>query len=78
VKRLTADGADVAITYANDARAASEVVEAIKPSGGKGLAIQADAADPAAVTTAVEQTVMALGGLDIFGKQCQDSDSEEL
>lgn len=65
-KRLAADGAHVAITYAKDARSASAVIEVIRASGGQGLAIQADAADPAAVTAAVEQTAMSLGGLDIL------------
>ena len=44
-KRLAADGANVAITYAKDASAASAVVKAIELDGGKAVAIQADAAD---------------------------------
>ena len=44
-KRLAADGASVAITYAKDATAASAVVKAIELDGGKAIAIQADAAD---------------------------------
>jgi 3-oxoacyl-[acyl-carrier protein] reductase len=44
-KRLAADGASVAITYAKDASAASAVVKAIERAGGKAVAIQADAAD---------------------------------
>ena len=44
-KRLAADGANVAITYAKDANAASAVVKAIERDGGKAIAIQADAAD---------------------------------
>src|SRR6201997_1069671 len=43
-KRLAADGASVAITYAKDATAASAVVKAIESNGGKAIAIQADAA----------------------------------
>jgi 3-oxoacyl-[acyl-carrier protein] reductase len=42
-KRLAADGARVAITYAKDASAASAVVKAIELSGGRAFAIQADA-----------------------------------
>ena len=42
-KRLAADGASVAITYAKEASAASAVVKAIELSGGKAVAIQADA-----------------------------------
>ena len=44
-KRLAADGASVAITYAKDAGAASAVVKAIEAAGGKAFAIQAEAAD---------------------------------
>jgi 3-oxoacyl-[acyl-carrier protein] reductase len=65
-KRLAADGANVAITYAKDAAAASTVVKAIEKEGGKGIAIQADAADAAAVKSAVEKTVAKLGRLDIL------------
>ena len=38
-KRLSADGANVAITYAKDANAASAVVKAIERDGGKAIAI---------------------------------------
>src|SRR5258708_2325562 len=62
-KRLAADGASVAITYAKDAGAASSVVKAIEGAGGKAIAIQADAADAEAVRGAVEKTVTTLGGL---------------
>src|SRR5580692_971380 len=65
-KRLAADGASVAITYAKDASAASAVVKAIELDGGKAIAIQADAADAAAVKSAVEKTVAAFGRLDVL------------
>ena len=54
-KRLAADGANVAITYAKDANAASAVVKAIERDGGKAIAILADAADTEAVKGAVEK-----------------------
>jgi len=65
-KRLAADGASVAITYARDAASASAVVKAIELNGGKAFAIQADAADPQAVKAAVEKTVATFAGLDIL------------
>ena len=65
-KRLAADGASVAITYVKDANAAAQVVKAIEGTGGKALAIQANAADPKAVKDAVEQTVEKFGRLDIL------------
>src|SRR3984885_12647877 len=58
-KRLAADGANVAITYAKDVKAASAVVKAIERAGQKAIAIQADAIDADAVTEAVEKTVTA-------------------
>jgi 3-oxoacyl-[acyl-carrier protein] reductase len=65
-KRLAADGAIVAITYARDAGAASDVVKAIERDGGKAIAILADAADAKAVTAAVEKTVATFGRLDVL------------
>jgi 3-oxoacyl-[acyl-carrier protein] reductase len=65
-KRLAADGASVAITYAKDASAASAVVKAIELGGGKAIAIQADASDSKAVKDAVEKAVAALGRLDVL------------
>ena len=65
-KRLAADGASVAITYAKEASAASAVVKAIELSGGKVVAIQADAADVEAVKGAVEKTVATFGRLDVL------------
>jgi 3-oxoacyl-[acyl-carrier protein] reductase len=65
-KRLAADGAQVAITYAKDVDAASSVVKAIEKSGGKAIAIQANAGDAQAVRSAVEKTVSTFGGLDVL------------
>ena len=65
-KRLAADGAKVAITYAQGADAAASVVKAIEKDGGKAIAIQADAADAEAVKGAVEKTVAAFGGIDVL------------
>jgi 3-oxoacyl-[acyl-carrier protein] reductase len=65
-KRLAADGASVAITYSKGADAAAAVVGEIEQSGGKALAIQADAADAEAVKDAVEKTVAAFGGIDVL------------
>jgi 3-oxoacyl-[acyl-carrier protein] reductase len=65
-KRLAADGALVAITYAKGADAAASVVEAIKSSGGKAIALQADATAADQVKAAIDKTVAALGKLDVF------------
>ncbi len=65
-KRLAADGATVAITYAKDASAASAVVKAIERDGGKAIAIQADATDAKAVEAAVEKAFATFGRLDVL------------
>jgi 3-oxoacyl-[acyl-carrier protein] reductase len=65
-KRLAADGATVAITYAKDGKAASDVVEAIERAGGRALAIQAEAANAEAVKGAVEKTAKTFGRFDIL------------
>lgn len=66
VRRLAADGAAVAFTYAASATDAEKLVAEVTADGGKAVAIQADAADPAQVAAAVDQTVAELGGLDVL------------
>jgi 3-oxoacyl-[acyl-carrier protein] reductase len=65
-KRLAADGANVAITYAKDAGSASAIVKVIEGNGGKAIAIQADSVDAEAIKGAVEKTVATFGGLDVL------------
>jgi 3-oxoacyl-[acyl-carrier protein] reductase len=65
-KRLAADGATIAITYAKDTNAASAVVKTIEQSGGKAIAIQADAAKAEAVKAAVEKAFATFGQLDVL------------
>jgi 3-oxoacyl-[acyl-carrier protein] reductase len=64
--RLAADGADVAFTYQRNHDRAAGVVEKIKDSGRRAVAIVADSADPVAVRAAVEQAAGALGRLDVL------------
>lgn len=63
---LAEKGADVAITYDRAADRAAEVVRKIEDKGRKGLAIQADSADPAAIRRSVDEAADVLGGLDIL------------
>jgi len=65
-RRLARDGADVALTYVSTQERASNVVADIDAIGRRGLAIRADAAHPAAVAAAVDQTAAELGQLDIL------------
>jgi 3-oxoacyl-[acyl-carrier protein] reductase len=64
--RLARDGADVALTYVNSEEHAAAVVREIESLGRRGVAIEADSADPTAVTAAVEATVERLGRLDVL------------
>ncbi|TKT80069.1 SDR family oxidoreductase [Aquamicrobium sp. LC103] len=65
-RKLAADGADVAITYARSAERAASVVRDIEGAGGSGLAISADNRDAAAVEAAIAATVERFGRVDIL------------
>jgi NAD(P)-dependent dehydrogenase (short-subunit alcohol dehydrogenase family) len=65
-QRLARGGAAVALTYASSADRARAVAKQIDADGGRALIMQADNADPGAVTAAVEQTVESLGRIDIL------------
>ncbi len=65
VRRLAADGAAVAFTYAASGANAEKLVAELTANGSMVVAIQADAADPAQNAAAVERAVADLGGLDI-------------
>ncbi|GAA1845066.1 SDR family oxidoreductase [Actinomadura bangladeshensis] len=64
--RLARDGADVAVTYLRAPERAAEVVREIEAAGRRGLAIAADAADPAAAAAAVDRVAAEFGRLDIL------------
>ncbi|MFD9896402.1 SDR family NAD(P)-dependent oxidoreductase [Amycolatopsis sp. NPDC059027] len=64
--RLATDGADVAITYERSRDRAEKVIAEIEGLGRRGVAIQADSADAAAVTGAVDRAAAELGRLDIL------------
>lgn len=65
-RRLAADGAKVALTYANAKEKAEAVVAEIEAAGGVALAIKADASEPTAIERAVADTVDAFGRVDIL------------
>jgi len=66
VKRLAAEGATVAFTYASSPEKANAVAQAVETAGGKALAMRADSTDAGAVKEAVAQTVKTYGRLDIL------------
>lgn len=65
-RRIAAEGADVAITYAASADAAARVVNELERQGRRALAIEADNRDAQAVEAAVEEAARAFGGIDIL------------
>ena len=65
-KRLAADGASVAITYAKDASAASAVVKAIERNGGKADRDPGGRCRRRSCQGAVEKTVATFGRLDVL------------
>jgi 3-oxoacyl-[acyl-carrier protein] reductase len=65
VRQLAADGASVALTYANSPEKAAETAHAAETQGGSVITIRADSADAQAVRGAVAQTVARFGRLDI-------------
>ena len=68
VRRLAADGADVAFTYvsASSRDAAAALARELEAGGRRARAIQADAADPAQLRRAVEQTIAELGPVNVL------------
>lgn len=65
-KRLALEGATVAITYNASPDKAAQVVAAIEAAGGRAIALQADAGDPAAVRAAVAAVAERFGRIDIL------------
>ena len=65
-KRLAKEGAEVALTYSSSPERAQQVVDDIVSDGGNAVALQADAADQAAVRTSVEQAAREFGKIDIL------------
>ena len=65
-RRLAAEGADVAITFAASADAAAVVAADIDALGRRALAIAADNRDAAAIEAAVAQAAGVFGGIDIL------------
>lgn len=68
VRRLAADGADVAFTYvsASSAGAAQALAKELTVDGRRAHAIQADSEDALAVRQAVEAAIKELGPVDVL------------
>ena len=69
--RLAAMGADVAVNYLSSETAAREVVDGIRASGRKSVAIKADVGSPDEAEAMVARTVSELGALEILVNNAQ-------
>jgi 3-oxoacyl-[acyl-carrier protein] reductase len=65
-KRLASLGAQVAINFRSDERAAREVADAIRRTGGTAEIFAGDVADPAAVKSMVAALIRAFGRIDVL------------
>jgi 3-oxoacyl-[acyl-carrier protein] reductase len=65
-RRMAADGASVAIIHLSRADEAAALAAGIEAAGTRTLVIQADVADPAALSDAIDATVRRFGRLDIL------------
>jgi 3-oxoacyl-[acyl-carrier protein] reductase len=65
-KRLAANGATVALSYAASSDRAAEIVKEIEDQGGTAFALQADQADPTAAGALISRSYERLGRLDIL------------
>jgi 3-oxoacyl-[acyl-carrier protein] reductase len=63
---LARGGAAVALHYASNEAAASEVAAEIEAAGGRALALRADLRDPAAPERLVSEVERALGAVDVL------------
>ncbi|AHB04712.1 MULTISPECIES: SDR family oxidoreductase [Pandoraea] len=66
VRRLADGGAAVAFTFKGSRAAAEDLVAEIEASGGRALALHADAGDAAALTQAVNEAALRFGRIDIL------------
>lgn len=68
VRRLAADGANVAFTYVSpsSAEGAQALARELSTDGRRALAIQADASDAGAVRQAIEQAIAELGPVGVL------------
>jgi 3-oxoacyl-[acyl-carrier protein] reductase len=59
-------GAQVAVNYLQDARAARETADAVRAAGGEAFEVQADVSDPDAAERLVSDAVRRFGALDVL------------
>lgn len=65
-ERLARDGLAVVINYSGSADRAAALVKKIEAAGGQAIAVQADVADPTAMTAVFDAAEQAFGGVDVL------------
>ena len=65
-RALGAEGASVVVNYASSKEGADKVVEAIRASGGKAIAVKADVSKAADASALIDDTIKAFGRLDVL------------
>jgi 3-oxoacyl-[acyl-carrier protein] reductase len=63
--RLARDGYAVVVNYAGNKTEADAAVQALRESGGRAMAVQADVADETAVAGLFDQAATEFGGVDV-------------
>jgi 3-oxoacyl-[acyl-carrier protein] reductase len=76
--RLAADGARVIVNYSRSERAANEVVDSIRKSGGDAIAIRADISELDQIPPLIDQTLKEFGRLDILVNNAAYSERRTL
>ena len=66
VRALSAANVDIAVSYVGSAERASSTVDAVRATGRRGLAIQLDQRDPAAIEACVGKVLAEFSRLDIL------------
>jgi 3-oxoacyl-[acyl-carrier protein] reductase len=76
--RLADAGADLALGYGHQEQAAIAVVEQVRQTGSKAIAVGGDLSDPAQVRTLVQTTQTQLGSVDLLISNAGASKPEKL
>lgn len=63
---LARRGANVAVNYFSNSKAADEVAEKIKKQGGKAIAVKADVSKPKEVASMVKEILKKFGAIDVL------------
>jgi 3-oxoacyl-[acyl-carrier protein] reductase len=65
-RKLASEGAQVAIIYRNNGKAAESTMQAIREAGGTASAFQADVADEAAIQSTMYEVASEFGRIDLL------------